>query len=171
MLWTPGRPVHLWHRLRRSQGRAEEGAPTIFGHIPALKVTAVYRSGEQMRFAMMIPAFLAYVSVISRFFLNAEERRRVSAGFIVLGLIGVVCYVIYSAYRTVDDRGFVQVNRHHSALREILGQLESVPAEAARLMQAFLGPQGMVLGLVLACVLLGGGVILFLLHKNAADPD
>ncbi|GAB1362719.1 hypothetical protein MASR1M32_19550 [Rhodobacter sp.] len=124
-----------------------------------------------MRFALMIPAFLAYLSLISRFFLNVEERRRVSAGFMVLGLVGVVCYVIYAAYRTVDDRGFIQVNRHHSALREILGQLESVPAKAAQLMQGFLGPLGMVLGLVLACVLLAIGVTLFLLHKNAADPN
>ncbi|MEZ5796438.1 MAG: hypothetical protein R3D63_02415 [Paracoccaceae bacterium] len=124
-----------------------------------------------MRLAFMIPAFLAYLSVISRFFFNAEERRRLSLSFIVLGLIGVFSYIIYSAYRSVDDRGFIQVNRDHSALRELVYRLERLPMAAAHLMQETLGPRGMVLGIVVACMLLGIGVILFLLHKNAADTD
>ncbi len=124
-----------------------------------------------MRFALMIPAFLAYLSVIGRFFFNAEERGRLSLGFIVLGLIGVLSFVIYSAYRSVDDRGFIQVNRDHSAVRELLRQIERLPVAVARLLDGVLGPKGMILGIVLACVLLAVGVILYLLHKNAADPN
>lgn len=124
-----------------------------------------------MRFALMIPAFLAYLSVIGRFFFSAEERGRLSVGFIFLGLIGVLSFIIYSAYRSVDDRGFIQVNRDHSALREIQRQLEHLGIAAAQMMQHFLGPKGMILGIVLACVLLIVGVSLYLLHKNAADPN
>ncbi len=62
------------------------------------------------------------------------------------------------------------MNRDQSALRELLRQIERLPVAAAHLMQDVLGPQGMVVGIVLASVLLAVGVILYLLHRNAADP-
>lgn len=124
-----------------------------------------------MRIAMMIPVFLSFMSMISRFFFDAEERGRLAVSFILLGLVGVLSFVIYSAYHAVDGRGFVQVNRDQSALRELLRQVERLPNAAARLMQDVLGPQGMFLGIVLASVLLGLGVILYLMHRSAADPD
>jgi hypothetical protein len=124
-----------------------------------------------MRIAMMIPVFLTFMSMISRFFFDAEERGRLAVSFILLGLVGVLSFVIYSAYHAVDGRGFVQVNRDQSALRELLRQVERLPNAAARLMQDVLGPQGMFLGIVLASVLLGLGVILYLMHRSAADPD
>jgi hypothetical protein len=124
-----------------------------------------------MRIAMMIPVFLTFMSMISRFFFDAEERGRLAVSFILLGLVGVLSFVIYSAYHAVDGRGFVQVNRDQSALRELLRQVERLPNAVARLMQDVLGPQGMFLGIVLASVLLGLGVILYLMHRSAANPD
>lgn len=128
-------------------------------------------SEGKMRFAMMIPAFLAYVSFISRFFFTKEERRRTANAFILLGLIGAFCYLIFRVYQKVDDRGFHQVSRDRTAWRLFLAEVEQMFTRIAHFFDVTLGPQGMFLGVIFATVLLLVGGVLYLLHRNAADPN
>ena len=124
-----------------------------------------------MHYVMMIPAFLAYVFLMSLRFFGRRERRFALVSFAVVGLGGAICYFLFSIWQQVDDRPFVQVDRNRTFLRLLISTLERQPGRLANWLQDHLGPHGMVFSLAALAVIVLAGVILVLLHRNAADPD
>lgn len=124
-----------------------------------------------MHYIMMIPAFLAYVFLMSLRFFGRRERRFSLVSFAVLGVVGGICYFLFSIWQQVDDRPFVQVDRNRSFLRLLVSTLERQPGRLAGWLRDYFGPHGMIFFLAALAVLALVGVILALLHRNAADPD
>lgn len=124
-----------------------------------------------MHYAMMIPAFLAYVFLMSLRFFGRRERRFALVSFAVLGLIGAICYFLFSIWQQVDDRPFAQVDRNRAFLRLLISTLERLPGRLADWLQDHLGPHGLLFSLAALAVIALVGTILALLHRNAADPD
>jgi len=124
-----------------------------------------------MHYLMMIPAFLAYVFLMSLRFFGRRERRFALVSFAVLGAAGGICYFLFTIWQQIDDRPFAQADRNGAFLRLLVSTLQRLPGRLADWLQDNLGPHGVLLSLTALAVIALVGAILSMLHRNAADPD
>ena len=124
-----------------------------------------------MHILMTIPAFLAYVFVISLRFFGRRERNFVLLAFAGLG----IGWFLLGIWHQVDQGPFQQADRKAAFFRLLIETLRDLPGRVVGGLSGWLhdqlGAQGTLFALVALGVLTVAGVILFLLHRNAADPD
>lgn len=123
-----------------------------------------------MRFILIIPTFLAYATILSRFFFSASERRAQRLALLAVGIVLAAGFYFYAVGTTARNSGFISVRPHGTFWRHVWTDMQWLPTQIDLALAGMLGPNGIILATVTLFLLPIIGVILYLLHKNSADP-
>lgn len=120
--------------------------------------------------AKIIPTFLAFIFLMSRPFFNARERR---ASFLLLLGLGIFCAFLalcVDVWSKMDHGPVSPVNGRGLFLSRLSDRLARMGADTWGWgMDLFSGSPALVLAI--AAVGLPVALILYLLHRNATDPE
>jgi hypothetical protein len=120
--------------------------------------------------AKIIPTFLAFIFLMSRPFFNARERRASLIALVALGLFGAFLALCIDVWNKMDHGPVSPVNGRGLFLSRLSDRLSRLWADSWAWATDLISASP-VFVLAIAAVGLPVALILYLLHRNAADPE